>query len=201
MAPLATLCYWGVLAGAMLAARSFSRKGRPRAAFLLCAAVGVPSVLQFVFPQLLVRLGRDPAAVLHGEVWRLVTANFVQDGGLPGTVFNLLALALIAPGAERAWGTRHTVGLFLACGVAWNAAAVLLGSAGAGNSCATFALAASMAVAALRQPGPGRIGSALCLAAGAGLFLAGDPHWIGIACGALAGIVCLAARRAGPVRT
>src|SRR5215211_6263561 len=63
----------------------------PRVTLLLFIAIAFPSILQIFFPTLLFALQRDTARFLGGEWWRLVTALFVQDGGIGGTVFNLVS--------------------------------------------------------------------------------------------------------------
>jgi membrane associated rhomboid family serine protease len=111
----------------------------------LWLAVAVPSLAQVLFGELLRRLQRDPELIRHGQWWRLVTSGVVQDGGIPGTVFNLAVLAVIAVLAVRVWGTVRAASLFLVGLVAFNLAATFASPAvGAGNSAATFALATSM---------------------------------------------------------
>ena len=46
-------------------------------------AVALPSLLQFAVPTLLNVGRRDVSAVAAGQWWRLLTANFLQDGGWP----------------------------------------------------------------------------------------------------------------------
>ena len=63
----------------------------PQAMVSLLLAMGIASTLQIFLPMLLTTLQRDPTRVLQGEWWRIITALFVQDGGIAGTVFNLLS--------------------------------------------------------------------------------------------------------------
>ena len=58
------------------------------------AVTAANSVLGLVVPAVLDALERTPDG-LHGQWWRLVTALFVQDGGVLGTVSNLAFLALL----------------------------------------------------------------------------------------------------------
>jgi hypothetical protein len=99
-------------------------------------------------------LRRDPQLIRHdGQWWRLVTSGVVQDGGLPGTVFNL---AIIAAIAVRIWGARRAALIFLGALVAFNLAATFgFPATGAGNSAATFGVATSITGLALAsRPSP-----------------------------------------------
>ncbi len=69
----------------------------------------VVSVLGLIVPAVEVALRRDRTAIDHGQVWRLVTALVVQDGGVAGTVFNLAGLAAVGVLAER-WQPGETGG-------------------------------------------------------------------------------------------
>lgn len=63
----------------------------------------------------------DPAAVGHGELWRLFTYQFVQAGNvgflsIPPVVtlfLNLVLLTLMGIAVEEAWGTFHFIMLYL----------------------------------------------------------------------------------------
>ena len=84
-----------------------SRQGArlPFATIVLCCLVAIPSLLQFPFPRLFYALRRDGDLILHhGELWRLVTALVVQDGGTAGLIGNLLVLVLVGVVAERIGG-------------------------------------------------------------------------------------------------
>lgn len=107
--------------------------------------------MQIPFGGLLHALQRDPELIRHdGQLWRLVTAGVVQDGGIAGTVFNLAVLAVIGVLANRVWGTVRAASIFLVALVAFNLAATFASpQAGAGNSGATFVLGTSMVGLAL----------------------------------------------------
>jgi hypothetical protein len=164
-----------VRAGAVLVGGDIARVLRhpPVAAVVLWLIVAIPSLLQFAFPGLLRALERDPDQIRqHGQWWRLFTSAVVQDGGVAGTVFNLVILAIVAVVAIRAWGSLRgliifavgVVGFDLATTFAWP-------SVGAGNSAATFTLAASvtgLAVVKVRERAVVVLGA---LTAGCGLFL------------------------------
>ena len=69
------------------------------------AVTTATSVLGLAVPAVLDALERTPDG-LHGQWWRTVTALFVQDGGVLGTVSNLAFLALLGVLAERLAGPR-----------------------------------------------------------------------------------------------
>src|ERR1043166_5289024 len=73
----------------------------PKITIVLFLIVAVPTVLQFFFPALLTALERDRSRILAGEFWRLATSLLVQDGGIQGSVFNLVSLLLLGSVAER----------------------------------------------------------------------------------------------------
>ena len=62
------------------------------------------SVTGLLAEPVLLALRRDAAALSDGQLWRLLTALLVQDGGIPGTVFNLLGLVAVGVAAERRLG-------------------------------------------------------------------------------------------------
>ncbi len=74
-----------------------------------------------------------PEAVLHGQVWRLLTSGFLTDIAHPmGLLFTLAGLYFLSPELERRWGTKRFLGFLalsvvlgnvLAIGVDWLAPA------------------------------------------------------------------------------
>jgi membrane associated rhomboid family serine protease len=154
------LRYGGVIVGlyaALAAGFHFIRSRRdvagvgnyPLATLLLVGAVGLPSTLQFFVPKMLPNRQRDYAAVLNGEWWRPITSPFVQNGGVFGSIFNLLGLFLAGTAAERLWGSRQTVLLFFVGGLVGEVVVFAWQPFGAGNSVGNFSLAGSVAVACL----------------------------------------------------
>lgn len=126
----------------------------PIAAVLLLFVVGIPSILQFFQPAILVLFQRDLTRFMHGEWWRLVTPLFVQDGGLAGTSFNLVSLLLVGVLAEQLWGSLAVLLIFFIGGIAGEIAGFAWQPMGAGNSVANFALAGGILVACLiSRPG------------------------------------------------
>ena len=115
-------------------------------------ATAVPSVLGLVVPAVEVALRRDRTAIDHGEVWRLVTALVVQDGGVAGTVFNLVGLAVMGLLAERLVSRRDWVIAYLTGALVGE----LAGWAGwqpvgAGNSIGVCGLSGMLAIALARS--------------------------------------------------
>ena len=114
-------------------------------AVALWAIVAIPSLVQLAYPPLYDALSRQPELIRDGQWCRIVSSVVVQDGGLPGTLFNLAFLAVIAILAVPLWGPVRTFVLFVAGAVVFNLPVVFLSpSAGGGNSGATFFLATSM---------------------------------------------------------
>src|SRR3954471_13367685 len=94
------------------------------------------SIAQFTDAALLPRFERDPAPIADGEWWRLATSLVFQDGGVAGTVSNLLFLLVLGVLTEQALGPWRWLALYLAGAVAGQAAGYLTGTVGAGNSIA-----------------------------------------------------------------
>lgn len=163
----------------------------PWATVVLLVAVGAVSALQFAVPGLLPALRRDAAQVAAGEWWRLGTSFFVQDGGVAGTVFNLVALLLVGAVAEFLWGARRWLLIFFAGGLAANLVALAWQPVGAGNSIATMSLAGSICVYCLRRHAarPEALIAAAALGAGAALVLLRDIHGAAMLAGAVLGLL------------
>jgi membrane associated rhomboid family serine protease len=165
----------------------------PLATLLLTVAVALPTTLQLFHPAILPALQRDFARFAAGEWWRVVTPLFVQDGGIAGTVFNLVGLVLIGWLAEQIWGSRRMLVIFLIGGVVSEVVGFSWQPTGAGNSVGNLSLAASIAVYSLAQR-PGwviQLMAALALGADFVLLLLKDIHGVG----AMAGVVLALALR------
>ncbi|WP_344617578.1 rhomboid family intramembrane serine protease [Dactylosporangium salmoneum] len=162
----------------------------PVATMATFAVVAVCSLLQLtVAPGLFEALRRDRAAIAGGEVWRLVTSVVVQDGGWSGTIFNLVALAVLGTFAERLWGTGRWLGVALVVQVLGGLWGLVVQPVGAGTSLVDFGLGASLAAGAVvlgagpRSRGP----AAVSLAAALALLVLGDIHGGAALVGAAAG--------------
>src|ERR1700761_7209118 len=122
-----TIGYWLVLAMTIVCAarllgdlRLRLRAPRP-AALALFAVVAVPSLIELGWHGIYTALYRAPDQIKsHHEYWRLVTGSIVQDGGLEGTIFNLVVLFVIATLAVYAWGAARAIGLFVVGVIGFN---------------------------------------------------------------------------------
>ncbi|HMB23914.1 MAG: rhomboid family intramembrane serine protease, partial [Chloroflexota bacterium] len=126
----------------------------PWVTLFLFLMVAILSILQNLFPDLLLLFRRDTVRFLDGEWWRLVTPLFFQDGGIGGTISNLVGLALIGVVAEQLWDRRDMLLIFFAGGLAGELIGLVWQPVGAGNSVANFSLAASAAIACLMRRPP-----------------------------------------------
>nr|WP_279218443.1 rhomboid family intramembrane serine protease [Rhodococcus erythropolis] len=170
--------------------------------------VAVPSILQALIPGLLEMFRRDPALIRDGQWWRILTSVLVQDGGVAGTVTNLVTLAVVAPPAFRLWGAARGWALFLFGQLLFGLlTTAVFPSTGAGNSGATLALAAAAAgIGVLVRPRmPEIVLTAVIVVGGATLVTVDDAHGFAVLSGALLGAALVTlfpphsidARRAG----
>ncbi|GAA2082504.1 hypothetical protein GCM10009801_42300 [Streptomyces albiaxialis] len=163
------------------------RRPLPKAATALVACMAVLGVVQEAVPGMVDALERHP----HGEWWRAVTALAVQSSGWPQLLFNLAALAVVAPVAERQFGPGRTLLVFVVSGVAAQAVSMAGWSPrGGGDSVAVCGLVGALAVryavarggeAVLRRTAP------LVPAAGLLLCLLADNHGVGLLVGCALG--------------
>jgi membrane associated rhomboid family serine protease len=188
-----TIGYWVVLALTIMCAAQLLGQLGPRlraprpAALALLAVVAVPSLIELGWHGIYTALYRAPDQIKdHHEYWRLLTGSIVQDGGLEGTIFNLLVLFVIGTLAVYAWGPGRTIGLFVVGVIGFNLAATYaFASPGGGNSAATIFLATTMvALAAVRQRTvPALAAATVVVVAGAVLLAVNDAHGIPILAG------------------
>ncbi|MER7557521.1 hypothetical protein ABTZ46_11300 [Nocardioides sp. NPDC126508] len=155
----------------------------------LWCAVSLPSLLQIALPGMLVAGQRDPVALADGEWWRLVTSMGLQDGGLFGTVFNLITLAIsVAIVGEVLPGPTMIV-VFVSGGVIGNLLTLaILGGSGAGNSMATMFLVAAAAVVAAYGLRRLLAPAVVLVAAAVVLCVLHDQHGFAAAAGLVAGV-------------
>jgi membrane associated rhomboid family serine protease len=135
--------------------RAATRPAFPVLTTAVAAVTAAVSVAGLVAEPVLVALRRDAVALSDGQLWRLLTALLVQDGGVPGTVFNLLGLVLVGVAAERRLGARAWLAAYLVGGLTGE----LVGWAGwqpvgGGNSVGVCGLAGALAVVVLRDTRP-----------------------------------------------
>lgn len=165
----------------------------PWAAVALWSVVAVASSARLLFPGLLDAFRRVPARTRDaGEWWRVLTAGFVEDGGVLVTLLNLVLLAVTAIVAVRVWGWYRAFGLFVSGQLLWGLFTTFVSpSVGAGTSGATLALAASLAGLWPVVGAPRRqlVGSVATFVLGAILLACGDAHGVAVLIGMLLGAV------------
>ena len=142
----------------------FSRP--PVLAVGLTLLTGTVSVAGLISPAVLGTLERTPA-VLQGEAWRWLSSLLVQDGGVLGTVSNLIFLALLGAGAEQVVGRKTMIFCYLTAGLTGQVAGALWQPVGAGNSVAVCGLAGLVAWSLRYDRMPGWAGSTVALWLGA----------------------------------
>lgn len=192
MSPVAAVAIWvAYLAGWAALRSTLTPLSRPRGwAILIWCVVAVTSLVQLVWAPGLLEWGqRQSSAITAGQWWRLVTAIFLQDGGWPGTVFNLVMLAVTLWLVSAVWRGLPMVLVFLLGGVLANGLTHLTtGQTGAGNSMATMGLLAA-AVVCVVWPRPrsretlapfAAFAAATCV-----LLLERDEHGLALAIGVL----------------
>jgi membrane associated rhomboid family serine protease len=167
-----------------VARQRFGFQRIPVVTVVVFAVTAATSVLGLILPGLLEALERTSEG-LHGDWWRTVTALFVQDGGVAGTISNLLFLLLLGALAEQLLERRQWLLCYFGAGLAGELAGYAWQPRGAGNSVAACGLAGALVVALLAGArAPRLVPMALLWWCGALLSL----HW-GI--GPL--VVCIAA--------
>ena len=77
------------------------RQITPTLTLTACGLLTMCLIAQLRFPQLLFLLERNTIKVVDGEWWRLITALFFQDGGIIGSLTNIVALFFIGNLAEQ----------------------------------------------------------------------------------------------------
>jgi membrane associated rhomboid family serine protease len=103
------------------------------------AVTALVNAAQLLHPGILTDLERTPAG-LHGDWWRTATSLFVQDGGVYGTVSNLVFLALIGTIAEQVLSRRRWLLYYLGIGLASEFVGYASQPTGGGNSIAICGL-------------------------------------------------------------
>src|ERR1700742_2995148 len=171
-----TIGYWLVLIMTITSAvrllgdlRLRLRAPRP-AALAIFAVVAVPSLIELGWHGIYTALYRAPDQIKdHHQYWRLLTGSIVQDGGLEGTIFNLVVLFVIGTLAVYAWGAGRAIGLFVVGVIGFNSTAtIFLGTTLVG-----------LALVRLRVV-PAVVAAVVVVAAGVVLIAVNDAHGIPI---------------------
>ncbi|MBS4219491.1 rhomboid family intramembrane serine protease [Bacillus sp. FJAT-49711] len=116
------------------------------------AVTSVMTILQFVFPEILFSLRRDPINFANGEWWRIITPLLVHSDGWIQYLFNIVCIAFLGIVVERLYGKIQFLTLYLAGGVMGE----IIGYAGwdpygAGASVGFCGLLGGLVVAMLRR--------------------------------------------------
>jgi rhomboid protease GluP len=106
--------------------------------------VGLGRLAIELHPDCLDLLARDPRMLRSGQLWRAVTALFVQDSDVVGAAFNLFWLLVLGVAAERRMTRRQWLTVYFGGGVLTEFLALAFQPNGAGNSIAFCALAGAL---------------------------------------------------------
>ncbi|MFI9270820.1 hypothetical protein ACIGXM_08950 [Kitasatospora sp. NPDC052896] len=139
---------------ALIGPDTIGRRPLPWAAVGLTALAVAAVVLQLSWSGAMAALDSDPS---KSGWWRVLTATFMQNGGVSGALWNIVTLAAVAALAQWFWGGPAMVGLFLAGIVLPQHIDSLFGDSSrstdprnfAGSSGATYFLAATLAAGLL----------------------------------------------------
>lgn len=106
--------------------RKFGKYAVPNLTWYLILAYAAGYVLEFVSPSVMSYLTLNPYAILHGQIWRLVTWLIIPPTGFGlFTLITLYFYYVIGRSLESVWGTfRYNV--FLVSGVLFTIAAAFL---------------------------------------------------------------------------
>ncbi|MFB9838873.1 rhomboid family intramembrane serine protease [Actinoallomurus acaciae] len=124
----------------------------PLVTAIIFGVTALSNVAQFLVPGMLAHLERTPAG-LHGDWWRTGTSLFVQDGGVPGTISNLLFLVFVGLVAEQVVSRPRWLVSYFVTGLVGEVAGYAWQPHGGGNSVAVCGLAGAVAVALWRGDG------------------------------------------------
>jgi len=132
------------------ACRPAQRGKLPLFSMLVIGVTVVISGLQFVYPELLVALRRDPEAIRGGELWRMATALFVQPNGISQCLANGFLILAFMPAAERLYG-RSVLVVYFASGLVGQIVNYFWDSGSGGSSTAIFGLMGSLLIYIIRN--------------------------------------------------
>jgi hypothetical protein len=191
---------------ALIGEGTFRERSIPWAAVGLTAVAVGGVVLQYSWSEAMDELDNDPRRT---DWWRVVTSVFMQNGGIFGTAWNLVTLAVIAALAQWFWRGPLMSALFAAGILLPERIDALFGETArstdprnfAGSSGATYFLAATLAAALLLTSGDTkeRLLALSVPAAGLAMWLAQDNgHGLVAAYGFLLGAAVLPLARLLP---
>jgi membrane associated rhomboid family serine protease len=164
----------------------------PVAALVICGVTILLSGVQFVMPEVLAALRRDPEALSNGEWWRLVTPLFVQPGGWIQLIVNIAFLFTFLPVAECVYRSGLWL-IYFASGIVGQVVNYAWSPHGGGSSTAAFGAMGSILVCVLLSgrdaPLPYRVFAIMGLVASIVMSFAQDGHGPGMLAGAIAGTI------------
>ena len=169
------------------ATRTIRRKKLPLYSILVIGVTVIVSGLQFLYPEVLGWFQRTPGAVRAGELWRLVTALFIQPNGIGQCLANEFLMIVFLPSSERLHG-RHILTIYLASGIAGQIVNHLWNSGLGGSSTAIFGIMGSLLVYIIRKRKvlliPFSFIASLGLFSSIIMLISRDGHGIGLIVGA-----------------
>jgi membrane associated rhomboid family serine protease len=189
-------------AGIRFVVGSGGRFSFPAATLALAGITLAVSIAGNLDQAILDSLDRNRDQLLSGEVWRIFTPLFVQDGGWAGTASNIIALLFIGTITETIFNRRILLGTYFTAGLLSEIAAytIFQHQGYAGNSVAILGLAGLCLVTfATQAETVTKALAVIGLLAGAALLLTGNLHGVGFTVGAVLGAVLLSSSR--PLRT
>jgi membrane associated rhomboid family serine protease len=169
----------------------------PAATGFMALLVATGFAVQVFLPASLPLFERQGNAFARGDMWRILTPLFFQDGGWIGGAFNLLLLVLVGSAAERVWSRTRWLCIYLGCGIATQILGYRWQPVGAGNSVACLALSGSCFALGLYMSHSKilRASSLAGLLAGCTLLLMRDIHGIAVLLGVIAGATLIVVDR------
>ncbi|MFI6471913.1 rhomboid family intramembrane serine protease [Streptomyces sp. NPDC050516] len=162
------------------------RRPVPWVAAAMVALMVAMAVVQTAAPSVMDHLQREPGA----PWWRAVTALLVQTSGWVQLTFNLAAIVVIAPVAQRRLGPVWMPLVFLASGATAQAVSMAGWSpTGGGDSVALCGLLGALATTQLLRPAPmpARLLPLLIPVAGLLLCTLSNNHGVGLLAGCALG--------------
>ena len=171
------------------------RRRIPVATLTLLTITALITGFQFVFPEILTAMRRNPEALRTGEWWRIITPLFVHAEGWRQITFNFTAIAIVGTIVERLYGSRLWLVFYFAGGVTGELAGYAWKPYGAGASVGGAGLLGALAAWLLSRKTPlqPRIGGCFLLLGAVVLTAFRDLHGPPILLGA--GIAALVLRQ------